>query len=80
VRGIYLHLLDEHPDTLLPQHSHGPFTHVVDSETVFTHHDVAWSRRAIAVYTQHITAIADISVPALRRARLDGKPRVDFGQ
>jgi hypothetical protein len=80
VRGIYLHLLDEHPETFLPQQRHGPFTYVIGGKAIFTHHDVAWSRRAIAVHAQHVAATADITMPALRRARFDGKPRVDCGQ
>jgi hypothetical protein len=41
------------------------------------HHDVTWSRRTEAVYAQHVTAIADIAMPALRCTRLDGKSRMD---
>jgi hypothetical protein len=77
VRGIYLHLLDEHPETFLPQQRHGPFTYVVGGKAILTHHDVAWRRRAISVYTQHITAIADVAVPALRGTRLNGESRMN---
>jgi len=65
---------------ILPQHRHDSFTYVVDSESVFMHYDVAWSRRTISINAQHVTAIADIAMPALRRTCLDGKPRVDRGQ
>jgi hypothetical protein len=35
----YLHLLDEHPNTFLPQQRHGPFTYVIGNKAMFTHHD-----------------------------------------
>ncbi len=77
---ICKNVLSSTPKAFLPQHRHDPFTYVVDSESVFTHYDVAWSRRAISVYAQHVATIADVAMPALRRTRLDGKPRVDRGQ
>ena len=76
VRGIYRGVRDEHPEALLRQQRHRSFTYIINGETIFTHHHVTWRRRAIAVHAQHITAIADIAMPALRRTRFDGKPRL----
>lgn len=59
---------------LTSQQRHHSLAHILDSETVFAHHNVAWSRRTISVDTQHVTMIADIAMPALRRARLDCEP------
>ena len=37
----------------------------LDGKAIFTHHDVAWSRRTEAVYAQDVTVIADVAMPAL---------------
>ena len=67
-----------HTDTLLLQQSQGSFTYILGGEAVFTHHDVARSRGAEPVYAQHVSAIADVAMPALRCTRLNGKPRRRF--
>jgi len=64
----------------LPQQGQSSFTYVLDGKAIFTHHDVAGTRRAEAVYAQHVTAIAGVAMPALRCTRLDGKSRVDRRQ
>ena len=78
-RGICHHPIGARLDAFSPQHCQGPLTYVLRGKAVFTQNDIARSRRAISVYTQHIAAIADVAMPALRRTRLDGKPRVDRG-
>ena len=61
----------------LPQQGQSSFTHVLDGKAIFTHHDVARSRRTEAVDAKHITVIADVAMPALRRTRFDRKSRTD---
>ena len=61
----------------LPQQGQSSFTYVLNGKAIFTHHDVAWSGRTEAVNAQHVTAIADVAMPALRCTRFDGKSRMD---
>ena len=65
-----------HAGTFLSQESQSSFAYVLDGKAIFTHHDVAWSRRTEADYAQHVTVVTDIAMPALRRTRLDGKSRM----
>jgi len=58
-----------HSDTSLPQQGERSLAYVRDGKAIFTHHDIAWCRRAEAVYAKHITVIADVAMPALRRTR-----------
>jgi len=70
-------VMTPYPDVSLPQQGQRSFTYVLDGKAIFTHHDVARSRRTEAVYAQHVTAIADVAMPALRCAGFDGKSRAD---
>ena len=69
--------MTSHAGAFLPQQGQSSFTYVLDGKAIFTHHDVAWSRRTEAVYAQHVTAVADVAMPALRCTRFDGKSRMD---
>ncbi len=77
---IRLRPIKAHPDASLPQNRQSSFTYVLGGKAVFTHYDITRSRRAEPVYTQHVAAVADVAMPALRCTRLNGKPRVDRRQ
>jgi hypothetical protein len=53
-------------EPFLPQQGQSSLAHVLYGKAIFTHHDIAWSRRTEAVYAQHVTAVADVAMPALR--------------
>jgi hypothetical protein len=69
--------MTSHAGAFLSQEGQSSFTYVLDGKAIFTHHDVAWSRRTEAVYAQDVTAVANVAMPALRCTRFDGKSRMD---
>jgi hypothetical protein len=66
-----------HVGILLLQEGQSSFTYILDGKAIFAHHDVTWRRGTETIYAQHVTAIADVAMPALRYARFDGKSRMD---
>src|SRR5437867_8297960 len=53
---------------------------LLDVEPVFAQHHFPWRRGAEALDAEHITRVADIAVPTLRRARFDCQPRTHCGR
>jgi hypothetical protein len=70
--------MTSHAGIFLTQQGKSSFTYVFDGKAIFTHHDLARSRRTEAIYTQHVTVVTDKAMPALRCTRLDGKSRMDW--
>lgn len=64
-RDPFLWVMISHAGTFLSQEGQSSFTYIFGGKAIFTHHDLAWSRRTEAVYAQHVTVVTDIAMPAL---------------
>jgi hypothetical protein len=56
---------------------HGTLANVLHRKTVFAHHDLTRRRGTESTHSYHVARAAHVFAPALGRAGLDRKPRVD---
>jgi hypothetical protein len=77
LRRVGSFLIRTHPDTSLPQQGERSLAYVLDGKAVLPHHNVTRRRGTEAIYAKHITVIADVAMPALRRTCFHCKSRTD---